>query len=101
MERWIAILTFVLKYWGYMKLDVKSMLERRYGKGRVPRLLLWYLRRLFHEDFVNDFLEKGYAGPEFCDKALDYIGVTLQVEVPTPLSPTILWVAPTGLRCCR
>ena len=67
-----------------MKLDIKSMLEKRSRKGRVPRLLLWYLRRLFHEDFVNCFLEKGYSGLEFCDKALDYIGVTLQVEGEIP-----------------
>lgn len=67
-----------------MKLDVKSMLEKRYGKGRVPRLLLWYLRRLFHEDFLNGFFEKGYTGTEFCDKTTDYLGITLKVEGEIP-----------------
>lgn len=67
-----------------MKLDVRSMLEKRSRKGRVPRLVLWYLRRLFHEDFLNGFFEKGYSGMEFCDKAIDYLGITLQVEGEVP-----------------
>ena len=60
------------------------MLEKRFRKGRVPRLVLWYLRRLFHEDFLNGFFEKGYSGMEFCDKAIDYLGITLQVEGEVP-----------------
>lgn len=67
-----------------MKLDVRSMLEKRFRKGRVPLLVLWYLRRLFHEDFLNGFFEKGYSGMEFCDKAIDYLGITLQVEGEVP-----------------
>ncbi|MBR6370137.1 MAG: glycerol acyltransferase [Bacteroidaceae bacterium] len=67
-----------------MKLDVESMLEKRYGKGKVPRIMLWYLRRLFHEDFLNRFFEKGYTGTEFCDKAIDYLGIKLQVEGEIP-----------------
>lgn len=60
------------------------MLEKRFRKGRVPLLVLWYLRRLFHEDFLNGFFEKGYSGMEFCDKAIDYLGITLQVEGEVP-----------------
>lgn len=60
------------------------MLEKRSRKGKVPRLLLWYLRCLFHEDFLNAFFEKGYDGLEFCDKAIDYLGLTLQVEGEIP-----------------
>ena len=67
-----------------MKLDIKQMLEKRSRSGKVPRLLLWYLRRLFHEDFLNRFFEKGYTGLEFCSKAIDYLGITLQVEGKIP-----------------
>ncbi len=67
-----------------MRLDVKQMLERRSRSGKVPRLLLWYLRRLFHEDFINRFLEQGYTGVEFCSKALEYLGITIEIEGAIP-----------------
>jgi len=67
-----------------MKLDIKQMLEKRSRNGKVPRLLLWYLRRLFHEDFLNCFFEKGYTGVEFCSKAIDYLGITLEIEGSVP-----------------
>ena len=60
------------------------MLEKRSRSGKVPRLLLWYLRRLFHEDFLNRFFEIGYTEVEFCSKAIDYLGITLQVEGEIP-----------------
>lgn len=60
------------------------MLEKRFKSGKVPRLLLWYLRRLFHEDFLNRFFEKGYTGLEFCNKALEYLDIKLQVEGTIP-----------------
>lgn len=67
-----------------MKLDIKQILEKRSKSGKVPRLLLWYLRRLFHEDFMNSFLERGYTGLEFCNKALDYLNIKLQIEGSIP-----------------
>lgn len=67
-----------------MKLDIKEMLQKRSRSGKVPRLLLWYLRRLFHEDFLNSFFEKDYSGVEFCSKGIEYLGVTLQVEGTIP-----------------
>ena len=67
-----------------MKLDIKQMLQKRSRSGKVPRLLLWYLRRLFHEDFLNSFFEKDYSGVEFCSKGIEYLGVTLQVEGTIP-----------------
>ena len=67
-----------------MRINIKQMLEKRSHRGKVPRLLLWYLRRLFHEDFLNRFFEKGYTGLEFCRKAIDYLGITLQVEGEIP-----------------
>ena len=67
-----------------MKLDIKQMLEKRSRSGKVPRLLLWYLRRLFHEDFLNGFFEKDYTGLEFCSKAIEYLSITLQVEGQIP-----------------
>ncbi len=67
-----------------MKLDIKEMLQKRSRSGKVPRLLLWYLRRLFHEDFLNNFFEKDYSGVEFCSKGIEYLGVTLQIEGTIP-----------------
>lgn len=67
-----------------MKLDIKQMLEKRSRSGKVPKLLLWYLRRLFHEDFLNRFFEKDYYGLEFCDKALEYLNITLHVKGTIP-----------------
>lgn len=67
-----------------MKLDIKQMLEKRSRSGKVPKLLLWYLRHLFHEDFLNGFFEKDYYGLEFCDKALEYLNITLHVKGVIP-----------------
>ena len=67
-----------------MKLDIKQMLEKRSRSGKVPKLLLRYLRRLFHEDFLNRFFEKDYYGLEFCDKALEYLNITLHVKGTIP-----------------
>ena len=67
-----------------MKLDIKQMLEKRSRSGKVPKLLLWYLRRLLHEDFLNRFFEKDYYGLEFCDKALEYLNITLHVKGTIP-----------------
>ena len=67
-----------------MKLDIKQMLEKRSRNGKVPRLLLWYLKHLLHEDFLNLFFEKGYTGLEFCSKTIDYLGITLEIEGSVP-----------------
>ena len=84
MELYSSIYTLASANCNKMRINIKQMLEKRSRSGKVPRLLLWYLRRLFHEDFLNRFFEKGYTGLEFCSKAIDYIGITLQVEGEIP-----------------
>lgn len=76
-----------------MRIDLKQMLEKRSRSGKVPRLLLWYLRRLFHEDFLNGFFEKDYTGLEFCSKAIEYLSITLQVEGQVPDSGPYTFVS--------
>ena len=59
--------------------DVGALFRSKLGE-RTPGWLIRLGRRLLHEDFLNNFFEKGYTGVEFAEKALEYMQVTLQVE---------------------
>ena len=55
--------------------------ERAGAKSRyIPRFLTRWLERLVHQDFINEFLRRGHEGVDFCEKGVDYLGVTLTVE---------------------
>lgn len=60
-------------------IDIAQVLRKKWG-DRTPRWLVSLARKLLHEDFLNGFFRLGYTGVEFCEKALEYMGVTLQVE---------------------
>ena len=59
-------------------IDIELILQKRFGKA--PRFLTWYLKRLFHQDFLNKFFIQGYTGVEFCTKALEYLNISLTVD---------------------
>ena len=60
-------------------IDVEKIVASR-AKGKVPRFLVNGLKKLVHQDFLNVYLTEGYEGVEFCEKCLEYLDVTLEVE---------------------
>ena len=54
-------------------------MEERFGR-RTPRFVVGWMRRFFHEDFMNEFLRRGLSGVEFCTEATKYLGLNVSVE---------------------
>ena len=76
-----------------LTINIDRIVRERAGKKAkwIPRFLTRWLEQFIHQDFINNFLEKGYEGVEFCEKTIDYLGVTLTVEglenLPKEASP--------------
>lgn len=65
-------------------IDVKNLI-----KTKSPRLAKWipgfiirYLKRILHEDEINDFLElhKDEFNADFCRKVVDYFNIKIEVQ---------------------
>ena len=81
------------------RIDVGDILRKKFG-DKTPKWLIRIVRKLLHEDFLNDMLKPGYSGVEFAEYALKYMNVTLQVEglenVPTDRLVTVASNHPLG-----
>ena len=60
-------------------IDIEDILRKKF-KGKAPRLLTKVLKRLIHQDFINEYLKQGYEGVEFCENAIKYLNVKIDVE---------------------
>lgn len=61
-------------------LDLDKIVEDKFGKGKIPRFVLSWLKRFIHQDHLNGYLGKGYLGVDFAEKALDYYDAHVTVE---------------------
>lgn len=63
-------------------LDLESIIRSRAGsKARyIPQFLIEWMKKLAHQDYINDYLKEGYVGVEFCENCLGYLGVELEVR---------------------
>ena len=59
-------------------LDVGSIVRSRFGN--VPGFVVNWLRKLLHEDFMNEFFKQGWEGVDFAVECLRYLNVRLEVE---------------------
>lgn len=66
------------------RLDIESVVREKAGsKARfVPRFLINYLRRIVHEDELNDFFQRvgDMEGVPWLDAAVDFMGVKVEKE---------------------
>ena len=62
-----------------LAIDLEKIVRERAG-NRVPGFVIRWLKRLIHQDFVNEFLVRGHEGVEFCVRGIEYLGVTVSVE---------------------
>lgn len=65
-----------------VEIDIESIIKRRAGKNAkyIPRFVYSGLRRLIHEDFINEYLREGREGVDFCQGVLDHLKVTVDVK---------------------
>lgn len=61
-----------------MAIDVAKVAEEK-GK-KLPSPLVWLIKKLIHQDFLNEFFTRGYEGVEFCSRCLEYMDVKMEVE---------------------
>ena len=60
--------------------DLDAVVEGKFGKGKVPRPIMSWLKRFIHQDHLNGILGQGYLGIEFLEKAIEYYDVHLNIE---------------------
>ena len=46
----------------------------------IPGFLINGLKRLIHQDFINEYLRQGYVGVDFCEHTLAYLDVKVKVD---------------------
>ena len=46
---------------------------------RIPKFVINWFKKFIHQDFINAYLKEGYVGVEFCEHALEYLGVEIEV----------------------
>lgn len=63
-------------------IDLDKIVRNRAGKKAkyIPGFLIGWLKRIVHQDFINNYLKQGYVGVDFCENALRYLDVTVEVE---------------------
>ncbi len=60
-------------------IDIEEIFRKKFN-GKAPRLLVKIVKRLLHQDFLNAYLKEGYEGVEFCENAVKYLDVKIEVE---------------------
>ena len=63
-------------------LDLDKVIESKAGdKGkRIPKFVIKWFKKFIHLDFINEYLKEGYLGVEFCENAIRYLGVEIEVR---------------------
>ena len=64
------------------EIDLDAIIRERAGrKARyIPQFAVNWLKRLIHQDFINEYLRRGREGVDFCHGVLDYVGADVTVE---------------------
>lgn len=62
-------------------LNIEQVIMAKGGKKakRIPKFVIRWFKKFIHQDFINDYLKEGYVGVEFCENALKYLGVEIEV----------------------
>ena len=63
-------------------LDLGKIVKAKAGKKAkyIPNFLIRWFEKFVHLDFINGYLKEGYVGVEFCENAVKYLGVDLEVS---------------------
>jgi len=61
-------------------IDLDQVVATKFKGKKIPRFVVNWLKKLIHQDFLNDIIRDGGDGFDFCDHTLRYLNVTLDVE---------------------
>ncbi len=61
-------------------IDLDKIVASKFPGRKIPAPLMSFFKRLIHQDYINEFLTLGYEGVEFCNKAMEFLDVTVEVE---------------------
>ena len=62
-----------------LAISIGTIAKEKFGK-ELPSSVIRALERIFHLDFINTFLTRGFIGTEFCTRCLEYLDVSIDVE---------------------
>lgn len=62
-------------------LDIEQVIKSKAGKKAkyIPKFLIRWFKNFMHLDFINEYLKEGYVGVDFCENAIKYLGVELEI----------------------
>lgn len=71
------------------EIDIEAIIRKRAGKKAkyIPRFVYSWLKRLIHQDFINEYLKQEREGVDFCQGGIEYLKVTVDVEGEENLPP--------------
>ena len=63
-------------------IDFEQIIRNKAGNRHIPRFLINYLKRILHEDTINDYLNTypDVQGVDFLRTVLEYLNITLDVH---------------------
>lgn len=63
-------------------IDLDKIVRDRAGSKAkyIPGFLINWLKRIVHQDFINEYLKRGYVGVDFCEHCMEYLDVKVDVE---------------------
>ena len=62
-------------------LDIETVIKAKMGgKKSLPKWLINLVKKIIHQDFINEYLKEGYIGVPFCENCLRYLNVNIEVE---------------------
>ena len=64
------------------EIDLDAIVREKAGKKAkyIPKFVISLLKRIVHQDFINEYLRRGLVGVDFCKGVIEYVGVTVDVE---------------------
>lgn len=62
-----------------LAISIGEIASQKTGK-KLPRFIVRWLEKFFHQDMINEFLTRGYEGAEFCTKCLEYLDIKIEAS---------------------
>ncbi len=64
------------------EIDLDSIVRSRAGSKAkyIPKFVISWLKKVVHQDFINEYLRRGYVGVDFCKHGVEYLGADVTIE---------------------
>ena len=60
-------------------IDIDKVVASRAKGKKIPKFALRWLKSFIHQDWLNSYFKKGYLGTEFAEKALEHMGIKINI----------------------